>query len=211
LVTDRKGEIAWQPNLDRLPHELAAAFPQTNLSVLVPPTEPWDSVQAAEAHSDPARTVSRFSAERTLFAMKSATIEVAVAKLLSAHFGRRSTNAKAVSELLVSISRDEPVELVEDVVLLHAHVPFVDDTVAFLGVSRRAFDIPIAGGEPHIIIILLDPVGQDPAKHLRALADIARLIRLPGLVPALREVKSYDEFRREVAARQGGSDANESA
>ncbi|MFW5742178.1 MAG: cation:proton antiporter [Spirochaetota bacterium] len=211
LVTDRKGEIAWQPNLDRLPHELAAAFPLTNLSVIVPPTEPWDSVEAAEAHTDPSRTVARFAPERTLFALKSSTTEDAVAKLLSAHFGRRSPSAKAVSELLVTISREEPVELVEDVVLLHAHVPFVDDTVAFLGVSRRAFDIPVAGGRPHILIVLLDPVGQDPAKHLKALADIARLIRLPGLVPALREVKTYDEFRKEVSARQGGPDAGAGA
>ncbi|MFW5695783.1 MAG: cation:proton antiporter [Alkalispirochaeta sp.] len=201
LVTDRKGEIAWQPNLDRLPRELAAALPRANLSVIVPPTEPWDSVQAAEARPDPARTVTRFTSARSLFAMKPSTTKEAITKLLSTHFDRRSPSAHAVADLLVEISNEEPVELVEDVVLLHAHVPFVDDTVAFLGVSRRAFDISVIGEQPHILIILLDPVGQDPAKHLQALADIAKLIRLPGIVPALREVKTYEEFRQEVESR----------
>ena len=203
LASARKGELAWQPNLERLPRQLAVALPNENLSVLVPATEPWDSVQVAEMVTEPTQVISGFSTDRSEFAMKPKNTRDAVTRLLSRYFGRHSVSAQAISELLHTISQEEPVELVDDVALLHAHVPFVADTVVFLGVTKEPLDIPLPGGGPHILIILLDPVGQDPAKHLKALADIARIIRLPSFVSALRDMRDFDEFRGEVERRTG--------
>ena len=210
LGTARKGELAWQPNLERLPRQLAAALPDTNLSVAVPATDPWDSVQVAQMVTDPSQVISGFAADRAVFGLDAKNAREAVSRLLARFFGNYSVSAQAISELLHTISQEEPVELVKDVALLHAHVPFVGDTVVFLGVTRQPLDIPLASGEPHILIILLDPVGQDPAKHLKALADIARIIRLPGLVAALREVQTFAQFGAEIEKRvrtEDGDDA----
>jgi mannitol/fructose-specific phosphotransferase system IIA component (Ntr-type) len=73
--------------------------------------------------------------------------------------------------------------------------------VVFLGVSRNPLDVPLASGPPHILIILLDPVGQDPARHLQALADIARIIRLPDMVQVLRTVEDFDSLMAQIAVR----------
>ena len=197
----RKGELAWQPSLEWLPRHVAESIPDRNLTVAVPATEPWDSVQVAEMVTEPSQVISGFAADRCEFGMQATNTKEAVNRLLSRYFGDHSVSASAIAELLHGISREEPVELVEDVALLHAHVPFVTDTVVFLGVTRQPFDIPLPSGEPRILIILLDPVGQDPAKHLKALADIARVIRLPGLVPALHEVRNFDQFRSEIEKR----------
>ncbi len=201
LAAARKGEIAWQPSLERLPRQLAAAIPDRNLTIAVPATEPWDSVQVSEMVTEPSQVISGFAPDRSEFGMQTSDTKEAVAKLLSRYFGEHSVSASAIAELLHTISQEEPVELVSDVALLHAHVPFVADTVVFLGVTRHPLDIPLPTGEPRILIILLDPVGQDPAKHLKALADIARIIRLPGLVPALHEVREFAQFRAEIEKR----------
>ncbi|MEN6575520.1 MAG: cation:proton antiporter [Phycisphaerales bacterium] len=201
LMGARKGERAWQPSLDRLPGRLVHAFPEVTFSVLIPPTERWDSRQAADKIADSAYIFSTFIRDRTLLQMDVETTEETVRELLGGYFGHRTADTRAVTGLLHAISQEEPVELTRDVVLLHAHVPYVTESVIFLGVSKNPLDVPLASGGPHILIILLDPVGQDPARHLQALADIARIVRLPDMVQVLRTVRDFDSLMAEIAHR----------
>lgn len=204
LMGARKGELAWQPSLDRLPGQLAKGFPEVPFSVLIPPVERWDSQQAADKIADSAYIFSTFTRSRTRLQMNVATTEEAVRELLGGYFGHQTANTQAVTTLLHAISQEEPVELTGDVVLLHTHVPNVTESVIFLGVSRNPLDVPLASGPPHILIILLDPIGQDPAKHLQALADIARIMRLPDMVQMLRTVQDFDSLMSEIAVRSMG-------
>ncbi len=201
LMAARKGELAWQPSLDRLPSRLAAEFPDMTLSVFIPPDERWEGQQAAEKTADSAYIFSTFIRDRTMLQMDVETTEEVVQELLGAYFGHRTADTHEVTALLHTISQEEPVELTEDVVLLHAHVPHVMESVIFLGVSKNPLDISLASGAPHILIILLDPVGQDPARHLQALADIARIIRLPDMVRVLRTIQDFDSLVAEIARR----------
>ncbi|HNY77352.1 MAG: cation:proton antiporter [Sedimentisphaerales bacterium] len=204
LMSVRKGEVAWQPILDRLPGHLAGQFPNTTFSVVIPPTQRWDSQQAADRILDSSYIFSTFTRERTRLQMDVTSTEQAIRELLSCHFREGSDEARAITRLLHTMSQQEPVELTKDVVLLHAHVPQVFGSTVFLGVSRSRLDVPLASGEPHILIILLDPVGQDPARHLRALADIARIIRLPDMVQVLRTAKDFDSLVSDIALRTIG-------
>lgn len=201
LMVARKGELAWQPNLDRLPGRLAQDFAKTTFSVLIPPSERWDLQQAADKIADSAYIFSTFTRDRTKLQMDVNTTEEAVRELLADYFGHQTANTQAVTALLHSISQEEPVELTKDVVLLHTHIPHVNEAVVFLGVSKHPLDVSLASGEPHILIILLDPVGQDPARHLQVLADIARIIRLPDMVQVLRTVRTFDDLIAEIALR----------
>ncbi len=201
LMGARKGEVAWQPILDRLPGRLASQFPTTTFSVVIPPTQRWDSQQAAEKILDSAYIFSTFTRDRTMLQMDVRTIEEALPELLSRHFDSESADLRAVTDLLHTISQEEPVELTRDVVLLHTHVPNVSGSVVFLGVSKHPLDVPLASGRPHILIILLDPVGQDPARHLQALADIARIMRVPDMPQVLRTAPDYDRLIAEIALR----------
>lgn len=201
LMGARKGEVAWQPILDRLPGRLASQFPATTFSVVIPPTQRWDSQQAAEKILDSAYIFSTFTRDRTMLQMDARTIDEALRDLLSRHFGEGSEPMRAVTGLLRTISQEEPVELTKDVVLLHSHVPNVSGSVIFLGVSKHPLDVPLASGRPHILIILLDPVGQDPARHLQALADIARIMRVPDMPQVLRTAPDFDHLIAEIALR----------
>jgi mannitol/fructose-specific phosphotransferase system IIA component (Ntr-type) len=142
--------------------------------------------------------ISGFVPERSVFNMDASTVEEALQKLLGRYFGARSSSTRTVASVLHKISQEEPVELTRDVILLHTHLPMVEESVIFLGVNRKPLKVPLATESPHVLVILLDPVGQDPALHLKALADIARLIRIPGVVEEMRQVKSFSQFIRMI-------------
>ncbi|MBN1836890.1 MAG: cation:proton antiporter [Spirochaetales bacterium] len=199
LMAARKGEMAWQPLLDRLPGRLAREFPNNNLTVVISPVERWDPRQASERRVDGSYIHSVFRKEHTLLQIGPRGTAEVLRALLSTHF--RAEEAGAVTLLLAAISREEPVELVADVALLHTHVPNVQDSVVFLGVSQSPLDIPLASGPPHSVVILLAPVGQDPAMHLQALADIARILRLPDMVSVLRAARSFEDILRAIARK----------
>lgn len=201
LMSARKGEIAWQPLLDRLPGRLAAQLPDTTLSVIIPPTQRWDQQPAAERIRDSSYIFSTFTRDRTRLQMETKTIEDTLRELLNSYFGERSAETDAIVNLLHTISQEEPVELTQDVVLLHTHVPNVSGSVVFLGVSKHPLNVPLTSGKPHILIVLLDPVGQDPAEHLQALAHIAGIMRLPDMPAVLRNARDYDNLITEIALK----------
>ncbi|TVQ24859.1 MAG: cation:proton antiporter, partial [Spirochaetaceae bacterium] len=109
LATARKGEIAWQPTLERLPFRLASEFSRLNVSIVVPSTEPWDAVEVAEAITSPTRIVSGFARERSMFDVKARDTREAVTRMVTSYFGRKSVNADATAQILHRIAQEEPV------------------------------------------------------------------------------------------------------
>ena len=86
LMAARKGEVAWQPSLERLPRRLAREFPENNLTVVVSPSERWDPRQATERTVDASYIHSVFRQDRTLLQIEpKGTVEV-LRSLLSTHF-----------------------------------------------------------------------------------------------------------------------------
>jgi Kef-type K+ transport system membrane component KefB/mannitol/fructose-specific phosphotransferase system IIA component (Ntr-type) len=201
LLSSRKGDISWQPIMERLPSNIVESVPSNNFSAVYPPSRRWDSNLAAETITVKHRLISGFTPERCVFNMDASTVLEAVTILLSKYFGKSTANTKTISSILHTISQEEPVELAKDVILLHTHLPLVTEPLIFMGVNSRALDVPLATEAPHVIIILLDPLDQDPAVHLKNLADIARLIRIPQMVSDLRKVRNYDSFIRIVEQR----------
>ncbi|KMQ51220.1 Na+/H+ antiporter [Chitinispirillum alkaliphilum] len=191
LMSARKGEIAWQPTLDRMPGKLANTFSNYTFSVIFTPTE---KRTASKIEQDSTFVKSVFRPQRMLFNMNTSSLNEMVFKLLQNEFRNDKALHNRLTSILCKIGREEPVELLQDVLLLHTYVPYLSETITFLGVSKKPLDVPLASGSPHIVIVLLDPVGQDPANHLRALSDIANLIRLPSIVDILKEVKDYGQL-----------------
>ncbi|MFP4681913.1 MAG: cation:proton antiporter [Chitinispirillaceae bacterium] len=200
LMSVRKGEIAWQPTLDRLPRQISASFPHNSFSTVISPTEKWVTVKSPETTS---RIFTVFREEHLLLSIDTADCRTVIYKLLRSHY-EESEEMRRLEEELYSMSQKEPVELIQDVVLLHTYGKNIDETITFLGVSTRPLDIPLASGSPRVVIILLDPEGQEPAKHLEGLANIANLIRVPGIVGVLEEADDFDSLVVQVAERLGG-------
>src|SRR5690606_27776073 len=79
-------------------------------------------------------------------------------------------------QILFDIARNEAVELREGVVLLHAHVDFIEHNLIGMAVSENLFDIPRVT-DPKRLIILLGPRLQSAEAHIKMLSAIAKEVR----------------------------------
>jgi fructose PTS system EIIBC or EIIC component len=73
----------------------------------------------------------------------------------------------------------------------HASIPTL---TAALGISPRGVEFDaIDGQRVHLVFLLLARL-DDPGPHVRALAEIARLVQTPGLYRRLTEAKSVPQI-----------------
>ena len=73
----------------------------------------------------------------------------------------------------------------------HASIPHL---IACCGISSEGIEFDSVDGEPvHLVIVLLANINQ-PGPHLQALAEIARLVKIPGFYRRVTQVKSVTEF-----------------
>ena len=194
LMNVRKGKLLWQPYLDRLPGMLAAQYPSLNLSCIFPPVEmDGEFPVGADERPDAAMLVDR---DRSIFRIADSNPGTAVNLLLEKYFDRKAVSTRLMAETLNKIARDEPVELSPDVVLLHTHVPYVRESLLFLGTFRKPLRLPLVTGRARILIILLEPADQDPSLHLNALAAIVRCLRKPGMIETLLAARSYRQVQQ---------------
>jgi len=76
------------------------------------------------------------------------------------------------------------------VAIPHGKHEAVSSLVAALGTSPDGIEFDAVDGEPvHVVFLLLAPV-DDPGPHVRALAEIARLVQTPGFYRKLTEAES---------------------
>jgi len=73
----------------------------------------------------------------------------------------------------------------------HASIPHL---IACCGISSEGIEFDSVDGEPvHLVIVLLANINQ-PGPHLQALAEIARLVKIPGFYRRVTQVESVTEF-----------------
>lgn len=191
VISARPGEVAWQPSLNRMPADLSARFRGHNLTFILPgKTSEAPAVTPPSPSADGVSRVegaisSPFSAERTLLSLSEQNIDRVIVRLLETVDWESESTKRYLVELLSRYSQNEAVELMEGVVLLHAHVPAVNSTVVMLGVLEKPVLLQGITSAVHVVIILLNPVDLPPEEHLQVLARIARAIRSPGFTDAL--------------------------
>ncbi len=193
LMSARLGRLAWQPDLDRFPGHLVSALPRTNISALYPPIDRWTSDRADD--SDEREYLERYILPpHIVFNLDGVAPGPAIRRLLAEEFASQPNLIDTVATELERIGRDEPVPLLEDVVLIHAHVTGITEPMVFFGVNQSGFVIPRCDTPPQVMIVLLNPVDHAPERHLEILATVARFVKRPGVVPLLLESRSYDDF-----------------
>jgi PTS system nitrogen regulatory IIA component len=84
------------------------------------------------------------------------------------------------------------------VAIPHCRLAAIERLTIAIGRHRRGIDFGAADGRPvRLWIVLLAPVA-DPRAHLRVLADLARRLRLPGLVERVLAATSEEEILDEL-------------
>jgi mannitol/fructose-specific phosphotransferase system IIA component (Ntr-type) len=99
-------------------------------------------------------------------------------------------------------SRDGPLEAIRQreaqgttgigngVAVPHGKHPSVGQLTAVMGTSVDGIEFDAVDSEPVHLVFLLLATGNDPGPHVRALAEIGRLLQIPGFYRKVREAKT---------------------
>ena len=80
------------------------------------------------------------------------------------------------------------------VAIPHGKLSSITTLTAALGISRDGIEFDSADGEPvHLVVLLLADVNQ-PGPHLLALAEISRLVEIPGFYRKSVEANTLAEL-----------------
>ena len=180
LLSVRRGNLAWQPSLERKPAEWVVRWPAATWMVLYPPIGPRepDAASSPDPEPDPRTDADRLAPRRV--DLRSATLPDALRELLRATL---SVPPGEQEGLAADLLRAGPTPLADGIVLLHATTSLV--ATPRLAVGRHPAGWAIAGIDtPSVDLgVLLSPRSGSPEQHLRNLAALARAARNGSLLP----------------------------
>jgi len=181
LLSVRRGHLAWQPSLERLPVDWAQRWPNTNLMVLYPPVvsdhdveqEDWDGTPSQEGARPPYRpgwVVTNVSSNLP---------DQAIPELLN-HL--LPDGGPRLEPLARELRTNMAVPLSSHSALLHVHTPLVTTARIAVGCHPDGFRLDGFDTPPHELVLLLSPWSGTPEEHLRILANLARTAQRGPLV-----------------------------
>ncbi|HEX6750981.1 MAG TPA: cation:proton antiporter [Longimicrobium sp.] len=174
VASARRGTLGWHPRLARLPERIAATYDGS--MVLVFPAEP------DLAAMDGAARISDALAPERVVRLGPISFVAAIGRLVEDVFDEDA--AREVANVVVRNEQQFSSELVPGVVLPHVRLRGLPRPVLLLGVSREGVEFPRARHPARLIFLLVSPA-ERAEEHLRALAEIARLLSAPERVREL--------------------------
>lgn len=84
----------------------------------------------------------------------------------------------------------------------HAKHKSIQKLTAALGVTQPGIEFDAIDGKPVHVVFLILAREDAPGPHIQALAEIARLLQIPGFYRKLVESKSPDELLSVIAAEE---------
>lgn len=193
----RKGSIAWRMSFDQLANSLAKKFSENNLIAVYPylytdrqtnhPNKE-EELKMEEQYLDNIIPLSHI-----YFNLQENNPEKVFADIFQTNlFG----NSKQIVDELTKVLHDYPLELTNDIVLIHTRTNLVDDYKAFVAVNQSAFSIPKIDDPHKIMIILLSPEDKSTQSHLNILSQISRTVTQDKFISSLLMANDLEEFQK---------------
>jgi mannitol/fructose-specific phosphotransferase system IIA component (Ntr-type) len=177
LLTAREGGVSWRPGLERLPRALPAGD-----ALLVYPELPSDNADVCPL-PPPGCLENMVSLGGVLRSATDTSWETSLNRVLQAGFGTGSAVVEELCRVVRQAADEFPIELVSDVVLVHAHSPAVISPSLFVVVHPDGY--ALAGADARVVLVLLGPEGGPPDRHLQVLSALARWVRDADWVQSL--------------------------
>ncbi len=116
----------------------------------------------------------------------------------------RITDRNAVLDAVMERESAMSTGLEEGLAVPHAKSGAVSALTAALGIRREGLDFDSADGKPTTVVFLLIAELNNPGPHVRALAQVARLMSDARLRSALINAKTPEEIREAIKQRELG-------
>jgi len=191
LISVRKGRLAWQPNLSRMPQIISKKTDGKNFIIAYPPEFSGDEGTISQEAGVPASPLF-FPAGHILLNLSGTSISDAIDRLLQPFFHSKQLHREKIANMLTCMAETEPMELSPGVILLHAHIDEVSMPTAFLGINKQGWKLPRIQ-EAKTMFILLSSKDAPPELHLKALADLVRPFHKSNSAGILSEFSSAEE------------------
>ncbi len=196
LLSARISKASWRPLLNKLPHWLVDRY-DTNVSVIFPREGQTDAaLEETPVRGDEIPLFRTFKKENFYFDLVNHSVREAIEHILYQPFHDDPAALTQLTALLTKIAMEESIELMEEVVLVHAHISQVKDHTIYIGVNREGYDIPGISGKIKVLIILLNSVNKPPEYHLTVLKEVVQIIRKEGFIDALKKAAAIDQFEK---------------
>lgn len=187
LVSARRGAVPWHPALERLPAVLSDLVPES--FIVVYPSEIEARPDRDRPRSDAAVAIER---EDVVVGVPGVGFERALEIIMESAVRGDPRRRRGITLQLVQQEGEFTTEIMPGVVVPHLRVRGLPESVVVLGISPEGVDFPHASGPAHLMFVVLTP-DEPPQEHLRQLARVARLVRSPERVSALRNARSADD------------------
>ncbi|MDD5613523.1 MAG: cation:proton antiporter [Candidatus Omnitrophica bacterium] len=190
LVSVRKGRLAWQPNLNRIPRLISQQFPGINYVIMYPPETAW--AEAAGEHEAKTMQMSFLPASHVQLDLGGSDISQAISYLLSQAFSDKEV-IKNITGILTAMAKTEPLELAPGILLLHTHISEIQSSTAFLGINKEGWKLPNTTEDAKALFVLLSSKDATPDVHLKALAELVRPLQHIRSAEQLIKITSVNE------------------
>lgn len=171
VLSARRGTIAWNPKLERLPGRL----PRLDIAnfLIVYPS------QSVEREISRPTLPAALSTERIL-RIDGISFGTAIARLARLVAPDRGTSRRLRRKLIAS-ELEFSNEILPGVLLPHARLAGLEEATVAMGISADGLLVPGASAPVRLIVLLVSPLDR-PEVHLRHLADVARFLKSPERV-----------------------------
>ncbi len=193
ILSGRQGQPIWHPSFEILPGEFAASFPGSPLMILYPPAV----AEGGGGEGSPQGLLNQaLDNGRVRLRLQESQLPEAIKRLLSADFAKDRREQARLTGLFSEIAQHEPIELEPGVLLLHAHIGGIEEALVYFGSRSPGWRIRSLAEPAKVLVILCEPEGLSPGRHLATLGELSRLFRDRGLGFLLAQAEDPEELRR---------------
>lgn len=179
VLSARRGTLAWHPQLERLPRQLARLAPES--FIIAYPAER----EAAERRRLTSTAEASGISPARILKLEEQPFAAALEELIGGVVAEERVLAGLVGRLVAS-ETDFSSEILPGVVLPHLRIDGIREPVLLLGICPDGIHFPKATQPARLIFVLISPSSR-PEEHLKQLARIARFVASPEHVVELLE------------------------
>lgn len=142
---------------------------------------------------------------RVVLPLRGSTKPAVMRELLAAALPEAATaDLDAVMDALLARESVLSTGIGDGVAIPHAKTSHVDSLLMAAGVARAAVDFDALDGAPADLFFMLLGPETAATEHVKTLGRLARVLRKPGLLDALRDAPDATAFVRTIAETEAG-------
>ncbi len=213
LVSPRRGTLAWQAGMDRLPARLVSSFPGCNVITLYPALDsdaPGDegggrrAGRPALACGPPEPEIAAMvTPSQVMFQSDLARAEQVLAAL-SERLPLPPAGQRQAREMLLRHAERFAIELSPGTILIHGRLRHLDRPMLCLATSARTMALASVRDPVHLLVVLLAPWTRAQADHLATLRKVAAWLKQESVIEAISRLETYEQLEAMLASPDDG-------